>query len=542
MSTRDRFVTPIDLSGMQEIFCDVAIFGSGIAGLTVACELPSSLNVVVFSKGLYSDGSTPYAQGGIAAAVGELDDPAFHAEDTLIAAVGTADPMAVAVLTTEAPSAIKFLIDHGVHFDSENGTLALSLEGGHSRPRIVHAGGDATGAELSRALFVDANTRGVQTINDAFLVDLLLDLSGAVAGAVVLIGGQPNLVRFSQAVLASGGAGQLFSSTTSPSTCTGDGMAAAYRAGAELADLEFVQFHPTVLMSVNDPRPLISEALRGEGAVLRDSKGERVMEGLHTLADLAPRDIVAREVLKRMHDQGVDHLFLDARSIASTMNRHFPTISASLVTQGIDPSRDLIPISPASHYSIGGVRTTVNGETSIGGLYAVGEVASVGIHGANRLASNSLLEGVVFGRRIAQRIADQPRSPTNTLEPQLFQRPSNDPITVNRDEMRQAMDRDAGVVRSRESLQRLLSYLKPIARKSAVLDQASIETMNMVLLDQLMVQGALARNESRGAHFRADFDQLSDLWQVRHLYHRGTDGSLELAKSDELKSEGIVAT
>lgn len=520
MRDEDRFVSWALLEDAATLECDVAIFGSGIAGLTVACALPDTLKTLVFSKGPYGDGSTPYAQGGIAAAVGADDEPSIHANDTLIAAVGIADPAAVTTLTTEAPDAIAFLEKTGTKFDRSEGQLALTLEGGHSRRRIVHAGGDATGAEVSRSLFSFGESRNISILNEAFLVDLLLDQHGQAAGAVVLIAGKVSLVRFSFGVLASGGAGQLFSATTSPASCTGDGMAVAFRAGAELADMEFVQFHPTVLISDRDPRPLISESLRGEGASLRDGYGNLIMEGVHPQGDLAPRDVVSRRMVEIMSSQNVDHLYLDARLIARIMPTRFPTISASLRQAGLDPLNDLIPVSPASHYSIGGVRTSVDGLTSIARLYSVGETASVGIHGANRLASNSLLEGVVFGRRIAQHISSAKCRTLNTdFEdiPRQTQRSQGSTAQIS---MRHAMDLHAGVIRDKNGLELLLSLLRGQRFNGVPCDQRSIEQANMLLLSELIARSALSREESRGAHFRRDTPNTEKSWQMRQVISR----------------------
>jgi len=523
--TRDegRFVSRATLDGAATLECDVAIFGSGIAGLTVACALSDTLRTLVFSKGSYGDGSTPYAQGGIAAAVGADDEPSIHANDTLIAAVGIADSGAVATLTSEAPDAIAFLEKTGTKFDRVDGQLALTLEGGHSRRRIVHAGGDATGAEISRSLFTAVESRNISILNEAFLVDLLLDPQGQAAGAVVLIDGKICLVRFSFAVLASGGAGQMFSATTSPASCTGDGMAVAFRAGAELADMEFVQFHPTVLVSDRDPRPLISEALRGEGAVLRDGQGNLVMEGVHPQGDLAPRDVVSRHMAELMTVQGVDRLYLDARSIAAMMPTRFPTISASLRQIGLDPTHDQIPVSPASHYSIGGVRTSIDGLTSIARLYSVGETASVGIHGANRLGSNSLLEGVVFGRRIAQHIASAQCRTLSTDFDDVPRQSRGSQIPPTQISIRREMDLHAGVVRDKNGLELLLDLLMDQINSEVTCDQTSIEQANMRLLSELVVRSALSREESRGAHFRSDIPNTEKTWQIRQLISRVGD-------------------
>ena len=527
-----RFVAALDLRFAQELRCDVAIFGSGIAGLTVACSLPRSIRTVVFSKGRRgSEGSTPYAQGGIAAAIGPDDEPSLHAEDTLLAAVGIADPLAVATLTGEAPDAISFLEREGTRFDRTGHHLDLTLEGGHSRARIAHAGGDATGAEIFRALTTKTASRETTLVEDAFLVDLLTDEQGRAVGAVVLVESRPVVVRFSSAVLASGGAGQLFAATTSPSSCTGDGIAVAFRAGAQLSDMEFIQFHPTVLVGNEDPRALISEAVRGEGAVIRDREGLLVMAGVHALEDLAPRDVVARTMVQRMIEQDVDHLYLDATKIASTMPTRFPTISSFLARAGIDPTIDWIPVSPASHYTIGGVRTSIDGETSVPGLYGVGEMASVGIHGANRLASNSLLEGVVFGRRIARHITSRATLEVPGSAPELPPSHGADRSgPIDRGSLRRAMDRHAGVLRNDVGLTHLLELCGAQSSQSVAPDQIEIESANMALVSALVVRASVARTESRGAHFREDRPSTDEAWVLRQLLWRDSEGATSVSR------------
>ncbi len=523
----DRFVVPLEIEGLPTITTEVAIFGSGIAGLTVAATLTRPASAIVFSKGPFDDGSTRYAQGGIAAAIGEDDTPLLHHDDTVVAAVGLADEISVRTLTEEAPEAIAFLEHMGVRFDRVNGELSRTLEGGHSRERIVHAGGDATGAELSRALFQAVIARGTGIRNDAFLVDILKDEEGVACAAIVLLEGAPTIVRCRHLVIASGGAGQLYASTTSPAPCTGDGMAVALRAGAILSDVEFMQFHPTVLVSTSDPRPLISEALRGEGAIIRDREGRPVMEGVHPLGDLAPRDVVARTMATTMAVEGCTELYLDATSIGAKMPLRFPTIFASLLAMGIDPTLDPIPISPAAHYTIGGITTTIDGETSLPGLYAVGEVASTGIHGANRLASNSLLEGVVFGRRIARHIDQQPtlalRAPA---ERPLSAVTSDSHSPLAREEIRQMMDMVAGVVRNGTDLAAALSRLEAREMGAVSLSERAIEDANIVQLAQVLTESALSRTSSVGAHFRQDGAVIDDALPQRQLVVRAREGEI----------------
>ncbi|MEO3753373.1 L-aspartate oxidase [Streptomyces sp. B6B3] len=391
---------------------DVVIVGSGIAGLTAALACAAAgRHTVIVTKARLDDGSTRWAQGGIAAALADGDTPEQHRDDTLVAGAGLCDEAAVRALVTEGPAAVRRLIALGARFDTEDGgELSLTREGGHHRRRIAHAGGDATGAEISRALVDAVRAAGIETVENALALDLLTDPRGRAAGVTLHVMGEGRhdgvgAVHAPVVVLATGGMGQVFSATTNPPVSTGDGVALALRAGAEVSDLEFVQFHPTVLYLGPDAegqQPLISEAVRGEGAHLVDAAGVRFMLGQHELAELAPRDIVAKAIMRRMREQDTDHMYLDARHFGAAMwERRFPTILAACRAQGIDPVTRPIPVAPAAHYASGGVRTDLHGRTTVPGLFACGETACTGVHGANRLASNSLLEGLVFATRIA---------------------------------------------------------------------------------------------------------------------------------------------
>src|SRR3954468_23438535 len=414
------------------VTADVVVIGSGIAGLTAALRLRGSVDrVLVVTKDVLDAGSTQWAQGGIAAALGPGDTPAQHERDTLVAGAGACDLDAVRALVSEGPEAVRELIALGANFDLHpDGELSLTREGGHHRDRIAHAGGDATGAEIQRALIAAvARAPEIEVVEHALAVDLLLADDGGVAGVTLHVMGEGQrdgvgAVRCRAVVLASGGLGQVFSQTTNPPVATGDGMAVALRAGAVLRDLEFVQFHPTVMYLGPDStgqQPLISEAVRGEGAFLVDFDGDRFMQGVHELADLAPRDVVAKAITRRMNETGRPHMWLDGRhlgaeegledpaAVARFWERRFPTILATARSHGVDPVTELIPVAPACHYASGGVATDLWGRSSVVGLYATGEVACSGVHGANRLASNSLLEGLVFSRRIAQVLPDELR-------------------------------------------------------------------------------------------------------------------------------------
>jgi L-aspartate oxidase len=502
---------------------DVVVIGSGVAGLTTALQIRAhNLSAILITKSYVDEGSTKWAQGGIAAALGPGDSPEQHERDTLVAGAGLCDLPAVKVLVSEGPEAVRKLIARGAVFDkSETGEIALTREGGHLRNRILHAGGDATGAEVSRALLAAVSRdQGIEVIEHALVLDALKSESGRVCGVTLHVIGEGSRDGVGQimaraVVLATGGLGQVYSQTTNPSVSTGDGVALALRAGADVADVEFIQFHPTVLYMGENSRgqqPLISEAVRGEGAFLVNDRGERFMKSVHPLADLAPRDIVAKEISRQMSKSGAKHVWLDAKSIIDFKDR-FPTIYSSCSQIGIDPSKDLIPVAPASHYASGGIRTDLNGHSSVPGLYAVGETACTGAHGANRLASNSLLEGLVFGARIAEDIAKN--------LPTWEQPVGNDPIEILispsvRGEMQRAMSRGASVVRTKDSLSKTLETLNRL--KDATTIYANVdawETTNLYLLATAITRSALERTESRGSHTRDDFPETSEAWRKR---------------------------
>ncbi|MFE4973907.1 L-aspartate oxidase [Kitasatospora sp. NPDC056651] len=522
---------------------DVVVVGSGIAGLTVALNVrKAGLRAMVVTKAMLDEGSTRWAQGGIAAALGEGDTPEQHLDDTLVAGAGVCDEEAVRTLVTEGPDAVRRLIAVGAAFDrDEDGEILLTREGGHHRHRIVHAGGDATGAEVSRALVAAVRSDpDLELIEHALVLDLLTDAEGHTAGLTLHVMGEGQrdgvgAVRARAVVLATGGLGQVFSATTNPAVSTGDGVALALRAGAAAADLEFVQFHPTVLWLGPDAagqQPLVSEAVRGEGAHLVDADGVRFMVGQHELAELAPRDIVAKAITRRMQERGADHMYLDGRHFGAEMWEHrFPTILASCRSHGIDPVTEPIPIAPAAHHAAGGVRTDRHGRTSVPGLYACGEVACTGVHGANRLASNSLLEGLVFAERIAADLAERHAAgelPERTVDVAAARaaRPVPLPASEARAEIQRLMSRGAGVLRSAASLADAAAGLALLAEqarchmaeeKPADPRVETWEAANLLLVATALVAAAAQREETRGGHWREDFPERDDAHWRRHL-------------------------
>jgi L-aspartate oxidase len=511
-------------------YADVMVIGSGIAGLTVALRSAASGSVLVVTKDVLAAGSTRWAQGGIAAALGPGDTPEAHRIDTLTAGVGLSDEAAVDVLVTEGPESVLELIGLGARFDRRSdGSLSLTREGGHHADRIAHAGGDATGAEVQRALVdaVHADPR-IEVIEHALVLDLLLDDDGYAAGATLHVMGEGardgvGAVHSKAVVLATGGIGQVYSATTNPAVSTGDGLALALRAGAAVRDLEFVQFHPTVMWlgsGSKGQQPLVSEAVRGEGAFLVDDAGNRFMRGQHPLADLAPRDVVAKAIMRKMIETGADHVWLDAREFGEDKWRsRFPTILASCLEHGIDPVHELIPVAPASHYVSGGVRSDLYGRTSVPGLYACGEVAWTGVHGANRLASNSLLEGLVFARRIAQDLEARLSGSHLRHGPRkVDDRPMGLYAPATRSSLQQTMTAGAGVLRTADSLKATDVTLTDLrAEPGGEPGLEAWETTNLHMVAAALVAGALARQETRGSHWREDFPQRDDEHWLGHL-------------------------
>ena len=499
---------------------DFLIVGAGIAGLRAAIELAEAGRVLVVTKEALGESNTNYAQGGIAVALGGGEDIALHLKDTVNAGDGLVDRDAAQVLVEEGPLRVEELLCWGTGFDRDHGKLMLTREGAHSRNRILHANGDATGAEIGRSLLAHARGhKNITLLEWSTAADLIVE-SGAVVGAWLLERERHlHSVRARAVLLASGGAGQAYSDTTNPAVATGDGIAMAYRAGADVADMEFYQFHPTALSLPGVPRFLLSEALRGEGAYLRNANGERFMERYHPLLELAPRDVVARAITREGIGPGGDPLpvHLDMRHVTGIdLYSRFPGISRFLARQGLSLAADLIPVRPAAHYLMGGVRTDIDGRTSLDGLYAAGETACTGVHGANRLASNSLLEGLVFGARAGAAMREVPAAWTlaATAPPPLAPHPSYNTDTVLQ-ELQRGMWQNAGLLRGAQGLSAMKQFLAGVRAEIAP-NRGSIELANLHTVAGLIVDSALAREESRGAHYRNDFPQRDDLHFAQH--------------------------
>ncbi|MBV8931416.1 MAG: L-aspartate oxidase [Kutzneria sp.] len=504
---------------------DLVVIGSGVAGLTAAIDAAAlGLRVVVVTKATAGDGNTRWAQGGVAVVLPGEHEPgdslAAHVADTLTAGAGLCEADVVASILADGPAAVAEIRGAGAVFDTgADGRLARTKEGGHSAFRVVHAGGDATGAEVERALLVAARDRRITVLDNHIAVEALRTSAGAVAGVAVLDGvGTPGVLRAPAVLLATGGVGQLYQVTSNPDVATADGLALALRAGAVLADVEFVQFHPTVLYTGQDARgrcALITEAVRGEGAVLVDARGTRVMHGVHPLADLAPRDVVSAAVSRRMAQTGTDHVFLDATHLGrSAFRTRFPTVFAACAEAGIDPAAQPIPVAPAAHFLCGGVVCTVDGRSSVTGLYAAGEVARTGLHGANRLASNSLVEGMVMGGRVARAVA------ADLAAGRLGDPALAEPIlslaapVADRDVLQRTMSRYAGIGRNADGLAAAARALDRSTVVRALRTRRIVEDAALTVVAEALLAVAACRTESRGCHVRIDYPGRNDgLWR-----------------------------
>ncbi len=505
---------------------DYIIVGSGIAGLYIALLAKEQGSVLVITKGSIDDCNTKYAQGGIAAAIGRNDSPELHYRDTITAGDGLCDPKTVRILVNEAPARITDLINLEVPFDTLDGEIALALEAAHSVPRILHAGGDATGKHIEVTLSNRVRSSKIQVLEDCLATDILIE-KGTVAGIKALDCRTGSIEEFECRflILATGGAGQLFKFNTNSDVATGDGTALAFKAGAEIVDMEFFQFHPTALRLPGVTPFLISEAVRGEGGILRNVEGHHFMPDYTSDGDLAPRDVVARSILHEMRKTGSDRVFIDVTHLPPhVITTRFPHIYRFCLDHGLDITKGLIPVAPAAHYMMGGIKINSWGETNIAGLLAAGETACTGAHGANRLASNSLLEVVVFGKRIIKKTrkgtktkvtttnkgAEIHRSLSQRQTPQVTPHPSLSAL--------QQLHWDkVGIVRNKESLTEaadiLAAWQKSLPQPT---DRPSHELSNLVLTGRLVTEAALLREESRGAHFRSDFPHHSPQWR-RHI-------------------------
>ncbi|MGF9700883.1 MULTISPECIES: L-aspartate oxidase [Paenibacillus] len=526
-----QYLVDFDLSALPMVETDVLVIGSGIAGLFTAIRASEHNRVLMITKKSLLESNTRYAQGGIAAVIAEDDSPAYHLQDTLVAGAGLCRPEAVEALVNEGPDGVKELIRLGTLFDVENGELALTQEGAHSHRRILHANGDATGYEIVRALAAQASEHpGIEVWDEHFVIDLITDHGECVGALVQKPDDSQVFVKARATVLCSGGAGQLYRYTTNPEVATADGVAMAYRAGAVIRDMEFIQFHPTSLCYPGAPRFLVSEAVRGEGAYLRNIKGERFMERYHAQLELAPRDIVARAIVSEMETTNSTFVYLDITHEPAEMIKHrFPTIYETCMRYGLDMTTDWIPVAPAAHYMMGGVKTDLNGESSIGRLFACGEVSSTGVHGANRLASNSLSEAIVFGHRIVERIQSLPMLNSTQVGSPLQRSRENEimsgqqPISERRLRLQKMMVRQVGLRRNGVHLQEAMDKLRSEMNifDHVLTHKEEMEYANLLTCAWLVTSGALHRQESRGAHYREDFPLRDDaVWQKHSLQQR----------------------
>jgi L-aspartate oxidase len=510
---------------------DFIVIGSGVAGLRASIALAESgARVTVLTKDKASESNTEYAQGGVAVVLSDDDDAELHEEDTLVAGAGLCDEKAVETLVTEGTRYIKQLIDWGTEFDRERGNLVFTQEAAHSRRRILHAHGDSTGREIVRSLIARAGVERNINLLPFANTESLIVRDGRCTGVRYLdpILRTPREILARAVILCTGGAGQLYLHTTNPSVATGDGMAMAYFAGAEMADMEFIQFHPTALSVEGAPRFLLSEAMRGEGGILRNSTGERFMDRYDERLELAPRDIVSRSIVAEMRRTGSRTVFLDMTALdAEFLRTRFPKIDETCKAFGLDIAKDLLPVSPASHYCMGGVRTDLHGRTTVPGLYAAGEVSCTGVHGANRLASNSLLEGLVFGARAGEaatrdslefRVSGfESGSATSGVDSKLETR-NSELSTAVRKRVKRVMWERVGILRDAASLRRAIQEFEQISKSNL-----SVSSRNFVTLGMLVATAALWREESRGGHFRTDFSEQREEFRVHSIQRSGEE-------------------
>jgi len=538
-----RYLVNVDSISAHQLFTDCLVVGSGIAGLRAALEAAKCRGVIIVCKGKAEDSNTFKAQGGIASVLDDADTFESHITDTLSTGCGICDENVVDFVVRQGPELVEQLLNWGTEFDLKENHIATTFEGGHSHPRVAHAHGDETGKVIAETLI--KRVRGnpnIKILENFFTIDLLTDENkgphfpeirenGSPNKCLGIIGHEPNrgpqIIWAANTILATGGAGQLYRETTNPSTATGDGVAMAYRAGAVLRDLEFVQFHPTTLYIAGATRALITETLRGEGALLLDNKGRRFMKDYHESAELAPRDVVSRAILAQMLKTGSTHVYLDVRHIEKTyFAQRFPWINELLESFDIDITKDLIPVRPSAHYMIGGVKTDISAKTSIEGLYACGEIASTGLHGANRLGSNSLLEGLVFGKIAGQEVSKKKKATAAHLKHPLikYQIPHSDRTRLDaedvRNSLRAVMWRNVGITRAEQPLtevQEIIRFWQRYVMDKIFDSPAGWECQNMLTVSLLMAQSAQKRRESRGVHFRRDYPNTDDENFKKHI-------------------------
>ena len=506
---------------------DYVVIGSGVAGLRASIELAQSgARVTVLTKDKASESNTEYAQGGVAVVLSEDDDPELHEGDTLVAGAGLCDEKAVETLVTDGPEYIKQLIDWGTEFDREGGKLLMGQEAAHSRRRILHAHGDSTGAEFVRSLIARAAEEKNINLTPFANTESLIVADGRCVGVRFLdpILRAPRDIYAKAVIMCTGGAGQLYQHTTNPSVATGDGMAMAYFAGAEMADMEFIQFHPTALSLENAPRFLLTEAMRGEGGLLKNKYGERFMPNYDERAELAPRDIVSRSIVAEMRRTGTRNVFLDMTALDGEFLKHrFPTIYETCSHYRLNIATDMLPVSPASHYCMGGIRTDLWGRSTLAGLYAAGEVSCTGVHGANRLASNSLLEGLVFGARAGQAVIEDTRGMDvrgrqSAANESAIRDPRSAISTAVRKRVKRTMWERVGILRDKDSLRRALQEFRQIATGNL-----TTSSRNFVTLATLVASAALWREESRGGHYRTDFPDQREDCRVHSIQQLGKE-------------------
>ncbi len=524
-----RYLVNIDSISTHQLFTDCLIIGAGVAGLRAAIEAAEQQNVIIVCKGTLEDSNTFKAQGGIASVLGKTDSFESHIADTLNTGCGTCDEHIVDLVIRQGPHLIEQLLRWGADFDLIDGHIATTLEGGHSCPRVAHAHGDETGRIIAETLIKKVKQiQNIKIIENFYTIDLITNEDNQCIGIISHDKHRDlQIIWAINTILASGGAGQLYRETTNPEVATGDGLAMAYRAGAVLRDLEFMQFHPTTLYIAGATRALITETLRGEGAVLLDNKGHRFMKDYHEAAELAPRDIVSRAILEQMRKTESTHVYLDVRHLDKKyLTGRFPLISQLCESFDIETSRDLIPVRPSAHYMIGGVKTDAKAATSIENLYACGEVASTGLHGANRLGSNSLLEGLVFGKIAGQSVSQNKKTVVSHIKhaPIKYQVPSSDRTLLDttdiRNSLRSLMWRNVGITRSAQPLTEAQEIIKFWQRY--VMDKMfdwpeGWQCQNMLTICLLMAQAAQNRQESRGVHFRRDFPNTDDKNFKKHI-------------------------